>query len=264
MSMACWQRLEITVRIGYMHNAAHPQSLPRLAPPCRAKRRSSFQVVPVCTWQYCHGPTPCPPTLWASHRPRCPASIHRPRLSTKPGGAAGPAGDSPVHASVGRACQRTVGTWESCNPPAPPCPISCSSPSVPLPVHALSALLLLGACFLSPVPSQVVFSNHPKARTPLYTAGPVSRSSLFAHCPRTGLVCTAVLHPPSSDLDREPRQCGVQVHACCVIPAARLAPQPHAWYLDRPMHTITSTDRASGKNLMRVLSFERQLQTTAA
>jgi hypothetical protein len=42
--MGCWQRLEIMVRIGYMHNAAHPQSLP----PARWSLSGKKKQLPGC------------------------------------------------------------------------------------------------------------------------------------------------------------------------------------------------------------------------
>jgi hypothetical protein len=48
VSMGCWQRLEIMVRIGYMHNAAHPQSLP----PARWSLSGKKKQLPGCCTVY--------------------------------------------------------------------------------------------------------------------------------------------------------------------------------------------------------------------
>lgn len=76
-------------------------------------------------------PTFLTPTIWASQRPLRPVF----GLLTEPSGAIRPTGDKLgtfFSCGWGARPKGRVGTWESCNPPAPPCPISCLSPSVPL------------------------------------------------------------------------------------------------------------------------------------
>jgi hypothetical protein len=262
VSMACWQKgLEIMVRIGYMHNAAHPQSLH----PVRAARRSSsFQAVPAAYLAVLPpDPHTCHPSPWTSHSPLCPASIHRTGLSTKPSGAAEPAGDSAVQASMGQAVPE--GVWGRGNRATHPlrpvpslaCHPRCLSWSLGA-VHALSALLFLGSCLPSPVGVFCVCLLQSQDTT-LCSFGPVSRSlflpthpiGLEGRCCCPPASCTSIIYPPSTLQTsrlyirtvqpwRAPRQCCHQVHTCCVLldlcSILRPEPPPHASQLGHLLH----------------------------
>lgn len=250
---ACWQGLEITVRIGYMHNAAHPQSLF----PCRAKE-AAFQV-----GRYRKVPPQTPPTLVSDALDHSPAAVPCFHPSARAIGKAQWV-DLGLQATVQymaatrnarwgrRAKERCGDVGMVCNPPAPPCPVSCLSPSVPLlvQVQALSCCALILESLLSfsvlllTLSLSLVFD--PKGTT-LSSFGPPSFVSiLWHHCMRAS--CASLTHRPAffSDLSvqRAPRHCRVQVHArCSDFPAS--ACQPHA-----NSCTGALTDRASGKNLI--------------
>jgi hypothetical protein len=198
-----WQSLEITVRIGYMHNAAHPQSLPRVRQKEAASRsgREWDKCVPDGTAKW----TPPAPNLLGESKGAVPC-FHSSGPGPKPIDKAqwgGPGLQATVRYMhwVGRACQRTpVGTW-LCNPPAPPCPsLAChprclSWPSCSLGAGPLALLFPELAFFLLSVISSSGFPRHDSVH---HWAASRSPSLPTAHCPPSSFL---VHLGPSSSAD---------------------------------------------------------------
>lgn len=217
---ACWQCLEIMVRIGYMHNAAHPQSLPPVGTKKQLPGRAS-PYLKVPPWAPPTCPQPCgrvngPPALLLFIEPR-----HRQSPVGWPGvQATARYKHHMMHASLGTPCQRTPvwGRGGRATLPLRPVPSLACRPRVPL----------LGACPLCAPPLRSLpsfsccsqFPRHHKATLCSFWA--VSRSRPLPTTANRGFVH---LRPTAlrSPISINPRQL---LLARCIHRASRMLLHP--------------------------------------